>query len=44
MSDHEHGKMNIEEQQKTFSGFLRLSTWVAGLSIVLLIFIAIVNG
>lgn len=44
MSDHEHGKMNIEEQEKTFSGFVRLSAWVAGLSIVLLIFIAIVNG
>jgi len=44
MSDHKHGEMNVEEQQKTFSGFVKASIWVAGVSIFLLIFIAIVNG
>lgn len=44
MSDHKHGEMNTEEQEKTFAGFVKASVWVAGFSIFLLIFIAIVNG
>lgn len=44
MAEHKHGEMNIETQEKTFAGFVRASVWVAGVSIFLLIFIAIVNG
>jgi Ni,Fe-hydrogenase I cytochrome b subunit len=44
MAEHKHGEMDTQEQEKTFNGFLRMSAWVAGLSILLLIFIAIVNG
>ncbi len=44
MADHEHGKMNIDVQEKTFEGFLRVSAYVAVVSIFLLIFMAIVNG
>ena len=44
MADHKHGEMEITEQEKTFHGFLKMSAWVAGLSILLLVFIAIVNG
>lgn len=44
MAEHEHGKMNIDVQEKTFDGFIRFSAYVAVVSILLLIFIAIVNG
>ena len=44
MSDHEHGKMDVTEQEKTFEGFIRVSTWVAGISIGILIFLAIFNS
>ncbi len=44
MSDHNHGDMNIEVQEKTFEGFVKATVWVCAVSIGLLIFIAIVNG
>lgn len=45
MADHhEHGKMDITQNQKTFAGFVKMATWVAGLSILVLIFMALVNG
>ncbi|WCR11401.1 aa3-type cytochrome c oxidase subunit IV [Paracoccus stylophorae] len=44
MAEHEHGSMDITEQRKTFHGFIRLATWVAGLSILALIFIALLNA
>ncbi|SHI95790.1 aa3 type cytochrome c oxidase subunit IV [Shimia gijangensis] len=44
MSDHKHGSMNTDVQEKTFSGFIKASTWVAGLSIAVLIFMALVNS
>lgn len=44
MSDHEHGKMDIREQEKTFAGFMKVSAWVVGLSIGALIFMAIFNS
>lgn len=44
MADHKHGTMNTDVQEKTFAGFVRASTWVAGLSIGALIFLAIFNS
>ena len=44
MAEHEHGSMNIEVQERAFAGFIKGSTWVAAVSVALLIFIAIVNG
>lgn len=44
MAKHEHGKMDIEVQEKTFVGFIKASAYVAGASILLLIFIGLVNG
>lgn len=41
---HEPGQMDIEEQEKTFAGFMRL-TAIAGVVIVaILIFLALVNS
>ena len=33
VTDHKHGEMDIRDHQKTFAGFIKASTWVAGLSI-----------
>jgi Ni,Fe-hydrogenase I cytochrome b subunit len=43
-SEHKHGTMDVRAQEKTFDGFLRMSTWVAVISIGILIFAALVNG
>ena len=42
--EHKHGSMDIEVQKKTFEGFVKASAWVAGVSIGVLIFLALVNG
>jgi hypothetical protein len=42
--NHEHGKMDITEQEKTFEGFVKASIWVAGVSIGILVFLAIFNS
>ena len=40
----DHGKMDIDEQESTFAGFMRL-TAIAGVVIVaILIFLALVNA
>ncbi|MBU2994154.1 aa3-type cytochrome c oxidase subunit IV [Octadecabacter sp. 1_MG-2023] len=44
MSDHKHGEMDIEVQEKTFDGFMSMVTKGSILIILLLIFIALVNG
>ncbi|MEN8895807.1 MAG: aa3-type cytochrome c oxidase subunit IV [Yoonia sp.] len=44
MSDHKHGEMDISVQEKTFDGFISMTTKGAIISIALLIFIALVNG
>ena len=44
MAEHKHGEMNTEVQEKTFEGFIRASIWVAGVSVGVLIFLAIFNS
>lgn len=44
MAEHKHGSMNIKVQEKTFAGFIRMVTWGAGISIGILIFMALVNA
>ncbi len=44
MAKHEHGKMDISEQEKTFAGFVKWSVWVAAVSIGVLIFLALANA
>ena len=43
MAEHEHGKMDITEQEKTFEGFIRFWVYLFGASIAILIFLAIFN-
>ena len=44
MAKHEHGTMDTTTQEKTFAGFMKASIWVAGVSIGILIFLALVNS
>lgn len=44
MAKHEHGSMDTTEHEKTFVGFLRFAAWTAGISIGILIFLALVNS
>ena len=44
MSKHEHGSMDIEVQEKTFEGFMTVVTKTAIASIVVLVFMALVNS
>ncbi|HMB14273.1 MAG TPA: aa3-type cytochrome c oxidase subunit IV [Roseovarius sp.] len=44
MAEHKHGDMDIEVQEKTFDGFMKAVTWSSVAIVVLLLFIAAVNG
>ncbi|RGP38153.1 aa3-type cytochrome c oxidase subunit IV [Pseudotabrizicola alkalilacus] len=44
MAEHKHGSMDISAQEKTFAGFIRMVTWGAGISIAILIFMALANA
>lgn len=44
MSEHKHGEMDIRDHEKTFEGFIKASAWVAGVSVAVLIFMALVNS
>lgn len=43
-TEFKHGTMDTKVQEKTFEGFIRMSTWVAGISFGILIFMALVNS
>lgn len=42
--EHKHGSMDIRAQEKTFVGFVRMSTWVVVIAICVLIFMALTNA
>ena len=44
MAEHEHGSMDITEQEKTFEGFVNWSIRIAVASIAVLLFLAIFNS
>ncbi|MEL6648685.1 MAG: aa3-type cytochrome c oxidase subunit IV [Pseudomonadota bacterium] len=43
MAEHEHGKMDISVQEKTFEGFIKWSAYGAIGAILALILIALIN-
>lgn len=43
MDDYKHGEGNIEVQENTFAGFIKMVSWGAGISVGILIFLAIFN-
>jgi hypothetical protein len=44
MAEHKHGSMNTNGQEKTFAGFMKITTWGAVISILTLIFMALANA
>ena len=44
MAEHKHGSMDIRGHEKTFAGFIKMSMWGAGISIGVLIFMALVGA
>lgn len=44
MAEHKHGSMDTRVQEKTFSGFMRMTAWGAAISIGILIFLALTNA
>ena len=44
MAEHKHGSMNIDVQEKTFTGFIKFTTWAVVVIIAVLIFMAMVNS
>ncbi|QFU09833.1 Bacterial aa3 type cytochrome c oxidase subunit IV [Rhodobacteraceae bacterium THAF1] len=44
MAKHSHGSMNIEEQEKTFEGFVKWTVRTVIAIIVALVLLALING
>ena len=44
MAEHKHGDMDIETHEETFNGFVKAVTWMVGLIIFILIFMAVFNS
>lgn len=44
MSEHKHGSMDVGNQEKTFAGFIKGGIWLSGISIGVLVFLAIFNS
>jgi hypothetical protein len=44
MAEHKPGSMDISNQEKTFAGFMKMTKWAVILIVLLLIFLALVNG
>ena len=44
MSEHKHGSMDVSNQEKTFAGFIKGGIWLSGISIGVLVFLAIFNS
>lgn len=43
MAEHKNGEMNIEVQEKTFHGFIKMVTWGIVICILVLVFLALFN-
>lgn len=41
MAEHEHGSMDVTEQEKTFGGLMRWTVWVLAIVGIVLIFLAL---
>ena len=44
MSDYKHGEMDTKEQEAAYAGFLTGIKWLAGISIFVLVFLAVFNS
>jgi hypothetical protein len=44
MAEYKPGKMDIRAQEKTYAAFIRMSTWAAGIVIMVLVIMALSNA
>ena len=44
MAEHEHGRMDITEQERTFQAFIRWTVRTVGAILLLLVALALVNA
>ena len=44
MASHKHGEMDITTQEKTFEGFVKMTVRAVIVILLLLVFLALVNG
>jgi hypothetical protein len=44
MAEHDHGEMDITEQERTFDGFLKFWVYVFSAAIAILVFLALFNS
>ena len=44
MAEHKPGSMDTSVQEKTFDGFIRMTTWGAIITVAVLIFLALANA
>lgn len=44
MAEHKHGSMNIDVQEKTFSGFIKFTTNTVIVILVAVVLLAMING
>ena len=42
--DHTSGTMDIRDKEKTFEGFIRMTVWGIGISVAILLFLALANS
>lgn len=43
-ADHKHGSMDIRGHEKTFDGFVRMSTWAVVVIVAILVFMALAGA
>jgi len=44
MAEHEHGSMDIKDQEKTFAGFVKFTTYSVIGILIFLVLLAMING
>ncbi|WP_298294020.1 aa3-type cytochrome c oxidase subunit IV [uncultured Litoreibacter sp.] len=44
MAEHEHGSMDTKDQEKTFDGFVKFTTYSIVIILVFLVLLAMING
>jgi hypothetical protein len=44
MAEHKPGSMDVRAQEKTFAGFIRMVTWGAAISVLVLIIMALADA
>ncbi len=44
MAEHQHGNMDISDQESMFAGFVKFVTWTVAVILVALVLLAMINS